>query len=128
MPSKTRKNKRHGSLKEIIPTFLGMLGTVKLHHWNTFSFSTHKATDELYSELNEKIDSFIETLLGTVGRSALVHPLSLKIPLTSDIKKQVAHYKSFLTAMPASYGTDVLNIRDEILATLDKFLYLLTFR
>jgi len=31
---------------------LQMLMTVKLYHWNTLSFSTHKATDELYGSLH----------------------------------------------------------------------------
>ena len=32
----------------------------------------------------------------------------------------------FLENMPDSFGTDLLNIRDEILGDLNKFLYLLT--
>ncbi len=128
MPSKTRKNSR-SSTRNIVPTFLGMLNTVKLYHWKTSSYSTHKATDELYTELNGHLDTFVETLLGTVDRNALLTPTSLKIPLyrnNDDFKRQVNVYKRFLTSMPSSYGTDVLNIRDEILGSLDKFLYLLT--
>ena len=47
--NKTRKN--HGSTsvkKQIITNMLQMLMTVKLYHWNTLSFSVHKATDTLY--------------------------------------------------------------------------------
>ena len=32
---------------------------IKLFHWKTHSYSTHKATDELYSKLNDDIDKFV---------------------------------------------------------------------
>ena len=49
--------------KEITVIFFEMLLMVKLFHWKTHSYATHKATDELYSKLNEDIDKFIEILL-----------------------------------------------------------------
>jgi hypothetical protein len=104
-----------------------MLNTVKLYHWKTSSYSTHKATDELYSNLNEKIDSFVEILLGTTSRSIVLHPISLRTPLFSnndDFKRQVEKYKGFLLGITG--GSDLLNIRDEILGLLNQFLYLLT--
>jgi DNA-binding ferritin-like protein len=65
----TRRIKHSGSSslaafqKEITVVFLEMLMMVKLFHWKTTSHNIHKATDELYSKLNENIDSFIEVLL-----------------------------------------------------------------
>ena len=50
--------------QEITVKFMEMLMMVKLYHWKTHSFATHKATDELYAKLNEHIDTFIEVLLG----------------------------------------------------------------
>ncbi len=68
----TRKNKGSQSSlaafqKEITVVFLEMLLMVKLFHWKTTSYATHKATDELYTKLNGNIDSFIEVLLGKSG-------------------------------------------------------------
>jgi len=51
----------------IVAMFLQMLNTVKLYHWKTYSYAQHKATDELYSKLNENIDSFVEIMLGKTG-------------------------------------------------------------
>ena len=48
--------------KEITIIFLEMLLMVKLFHWKTTSYATHKATDDLYSKLNANIDSFMEIL------------------------------------------------------------------
>ena len=51
--NKTRKhNGSVSSKKQIVTQMLQMLMTVKLYHWNTLSFSTHKATDELYGSLH----------------------------------------------------------------------------
>jgi DNA-binding ferritin-like protein len=68
---KTRRMNASSSLpafqKEITVKFLEMLLMVKLYHWKTHSYATHKATDDLYTKLNANIDSFIEILLGKTG-------------------------------------------------------------
>ena len=122
---------------EIVPTFLHMLNTVKLYHWKTTSFATHKATDELYATLNEKLDDFVEVMLGKRemgGRAKLLNVALIKLGVYSDnddFTKQIESYKSFLLAMDESLvvgmkNVDLLAIRDEILAAFNKFLYLLT--
>jgi len=41
---------------------------LKLYHWQTRSFSRHKATDELTVSLLKFIDTFIESFQGKYGR------------------------------------------------------------
>jgi len=125
-------------VETIVPTFLHMLNTVKLYHWKTTSFSTHKATDELYASLNEKIDHFVEVMLGKSelgGRGKLLQVSMIKLSVYSNneaFKKQIEMYKQFLLNMSndptlsALMNTDLMAIRDEILADFNKFLYLLT--
>jgi hypothetical protein len=113
-----------------------MLNTVKLYHWKTTSFSTHKATDELYGTLNEKIDEFVEVMLGKRemgGRAKLLNAPMMKLTIYSNNEafiKQVENYKTFLLNMNDYLGmtinTDLLAIRDEILAAFNKLLYLLS--
>jgi hypothetical protein len=116
----------------LVPTFLHMLNTVKLYHWKTTSFSTHKATDELYSKLNEKIDEFVEVMLGKRelgGRAKLLNVSLIKLSVYSNndaFKKQIEMYKDFLLSFNESLGVDLLAIRDEILAAFNQFLYLLS--
>ena len=144
--AKTRKARavsggmRSSGAQHIVPTFLQMLNTVKLYHWKTTSFATHKATDELYGTLGEKIDEFVEVMLGKGemgGRAKLLNTPVLKLTMFSSndaFKKQVEIYKKFLIDMSVGNGggmnvpanTDLLAIRDEILAALNQFLYLLT--
>jgi hypothetical protein len=141
--NKTIKNKTKRNVKNIyrqdtiVLMFLQMLNTVKLFHWKTRSYAEHKATDELYTNLNVNIDSFVEIMLGkTQDRVNLVSTKSLPLNdynSVNDFKKEVEKYKQFLISMTDDIGlniknnSDLLNIRDEILGNLNQFSYLLTF-
>jgi DNA-binding ferritin-like protein len=122
----------------MVLAFLGMLNTVKLFHWKTTSFATHKATDELYSQLNKSIDNFVEILLGKFGNRVNLTKIK-SIPLCDfstqeQFIKKVMQYKEFLVsldsnpAMKSMSNTDLYNIRDEMLGHFNQLLYLLTFK
>lgn len=145
--SLTRKNKlvkvsKNNELlnnfeKEITILFLEVLLMIKLFHWKTHSYATHKATDELYSSLNEKMDQFIEILLGKVNnRINLLNNKTINLfDLTSkeQLINKITSFKSYLVdlnnnkAFNLMSNYDLLTVRDEILGDLNKFLYLLTF-
>jgi DNA-binding ferritin-like protein len=110
-----------------------MLNTIKLYHWNTHSFSQHKATDELHARLSGHIDKFVETLLGKKGDR--IQHIDSKIPImntkrTNTFRDQIYQYREYLIGMDKCFDksrdTDLLNIRDEILGDINQFLYLLT--
>ena len=140
----TRKRKATGSSslaafqKEITVVFLEMLLMVKLFHWKTTSYATHKATDDLYTKLNGNIDEFIEILLGKTGsRIDLMSNKNIRlVDLSSQesLKREIESFKSYLVSLSNNKGmslmtnTDLLNIRHEILGDMNKFLYLLTFK
>jgi cytoskeletal protein RodZ len=124
--------------KEITLIFFEMLLMVKLFHWKTYSYATHKATDELYDKLNDDIDKFIEVLLGKTGSriDLMGHKSIPLIDLNSpeQLKSKIDSFKSYLVgltnnkAITSMSNTDLLNIRDEILSDMNQFLYLLTFK
>jgi DNA-binding ferritin-like protein len=120
---------------KIIETFLEMLNTVKLYHWHTHSFAEHKASDEMYENLNAHIDTFVETLLGKNGSRFTLSgkkKIYLNYKNIDDFKKQFYSYREFLISMTdnlnANTDSDLLNIRDEILGDINQFLYLLTLQ
>jgi hypothetical protein len=124
--------------KEITIVFLEMLLMIKLFHWKTSSYATHKATDKLYTQLNANIDSFEEILLGKTGlRTDLMNNKNIKlVDLTSteSLKREIEAFKGYLVSlndnpvMKKMSNTDLYNIRDEILGNLNQFLYLLTLK
>ena len=135
--NKTRRNNSNYTQQSIVTMFLQMLNTVKLYHWKTSSYSQHKATDELYSNLNTNIDTFVEVMLGQDG-SRVNLTTQKSLPLldytnTKDFEKEVDKYKTYLinmnnSSLNNSSNSDLFNIRDEILADLNQFTYLLTFK
>ena len=128
-----------GLAKVVIPKFLEMINTIKIYHWKTSSYATHKATDQLFGDLNTKTDEFVEVMLGKsdINRDAVLRFPSVKISTFStnaDCKRVVNAYKQFLLDLPRNKNfnvmanVDLLAIRDEILALLNQFLYLITLR
>ena len=139
----SRKNRSTGSSlftfqKQITIVFLEMLMMVKLFHWKTHSYATHKATDQLYDSLNDNMDKFIEVLLGKTGsRIDLMNNKTISlIDLNSQesLKSKIMSLKNYFVsldnnkALSTMSNSDLFNIRDEILADLNQFLYLLTFK
>ena len=124
--------------REITLVFFEILLMIKLFHWKTHSYATHKATDELYSSFNENMDKFIEVLLGKSGsRIHLLNQTNLSLEEMESqerLKQKIESFKTYLVgldnnpAIKLMSNTDLLNIRDEILANMNQFLYLLTFK
>jgi DNA-binding ferritin-like protein len=129
-------NKSRGVDKKshVVHMFIEMLNVVKLYHWKTRSFPEHKSTDELYSQLNEHIDKFVEVLLGKDASRIKKWESKMNI-IQADNSKQfkdrIYEYREFLIDLnrffDAKRDSDLLNIRDEILGDINQFLYLMSF-
>jgi hypothetical protein len=131
----TRKNHGQGFMRKFITMMLESLTMIKLYHWKTHSFAGHKATDDLYATLNGHMDNFVEVLMGKMAgtRANFLSTKSIKLVDLSNKKQLIGRVnaiKASLSGMeksiPMLNATDLLNIRDEILGDLNKFLYLLT--
>lgn len=130
----------------IVSPLLTILNQIKIYHWQTKSFSEHKALDMAYEALEESIDEFVETYQGIFGRvksASGSFELELENLQTEDlpeagisqssdlfqkIDQWVAYLKSFNNDADLNDKSDLLNIRDEMLGTLNQLKYLLTLR
>ena len=129
------KTNNHKLKEELVNLLLKLLIIIKVYHWKTKSYAEHRATDELYSSLNEHIDKFVEVLLGKNGSRLNMKGKNIDITdpsTTEEIKKIIYGYRILLENklekyIPLEGNTDLYNIRDEILADLNQFLYLITF-
>ena len=112
---------------EILHVLLILRNQVKLYHWQTFSFGRHKATDDLVASLDTNIDKFTEAYMGRYGRPKFTASLGkLQIYDASDAKapkligEAIAWLSKRLPKLLKKEDTDLLNIRDEILADLQQ--------
>jgi hypothetical protein len=138
---RTRPNKRRRTMRKqksasqfIVRKFLEMINVVKLYHWKTQSYSVHKATDELYAKLDANIDRFIEVYQGK--NSSRIQKWDSEMSIIQynrkkDFKSRMLEYREFLNDLDnqfdAKVDSDLLSIRDDILADVNQFLYLFSF-
>jgi len=145
---RTRKNiykkKPTQSFKEkIVMKFLVVLNMTKLYHWKTHNYAAHKASDELFDVLNKNIDRFVEVMLGKINGERVNLDNVKMIPLIDfpsgnhfdeDMKREINHFKNYLVdldnepILKAMSNSDLFTIRDEMLAALNQFLYLLSLK
>ncbi len=121
-----------------ILTFMEILNTIKIFHWSTLSYPSHKATDELHSKMSELVDSFIEQYIGGVGggKTPSFHVKGgHNIPFCEcksleHFRTKLAEYKTFLVSLTERLDgvTELLNIRDEMIGEIDQAVYLLRLK
>jgi DNA-binding ferritin-like protein len=113
---------------------LELQNQLRIYHWQTESFATHKALGDAYENLDEHIDTFVEEFMGKYGkiRSDKGFNINLKNIDQSDINNVINTAIEFLSKqLPSILQTDdtnLFNIRDEMLGTLEKLKYLLTLK
>ena len=99
---------------------------IHLAHLQTTSYAEHKALNGYYDGLLDLLDGMIEAYFGCIGKR-----VNIKIP-ASDYINAETHLKQFKDYVKKHRNvlgmerTDVQNILDEIIALINKTLYLLT--
>jgi hypothetical protein len=117
---------------EIIQNLLMAQNQMKIFHWQTDSYAQHQAFGSIYNTLTDLIDTFVEVCMGKHGRPQFDQGLNLPLlDLTSvDVMEYIDSVVQFLISLTNVYDSssdsDLLNIRDEILAEFNKLKYLLT--
>ncbi len=115
---------------KIIQNLLTVLNQLKYYHWGTNSFAKHKALGDAYDALNSMIDEFVEILLGKNGK--ILNPVSINIRTENELDmdsalNEITNYFSYeLTKNLDESDTDLLNLKDEMLAVINKTKYLFT--
>ena len=113
----------------IIFKLIEMEQQMRVFHWQTKSFARHKAFGRTYAAIGDLIDSFVEAYMGKYGRIK-VAPINLK-NIDNDVDLAVDEYIQFLVGLTEEMDpadTDLVNIRDEMLALMNKLKYLLTLK
>ena len=104
---------------------------LRFFHWQTKSYARHQAYGKTYDAITDLIDTFVEVLMGKYGR---VPAMSMKIynsnekDINSFIEETIAFLIGFSTMFDPKVDSDLLNIRDEMLAEFNKLKYLITLK
>ena len=116
--------------------FFLMREQIKLYHWQTHSYSRHKATDDVIGKLDATIDQFVETWMGKYGRPKMTPKTNtIRISNLSEsgavkfVKQCIQNIQGPISApLDPKRDTDLLNLRDELLGDLNQLLYLFSLR
>jgi len=102
---------------------------LKFFHWQTKSYARHEAFGKAYEDMDGLIDGFVEILMGKYGR---VPAMPMKIYNRNEkdavtfIDETIGYLISLSNELDPNGDTDLLNIRDEMMALFNKLRYLLT--
>jgi hypothetical protein len=120
--------------EELILELVQIQNQFRFLHWQTFGDAKHRAYDMIYKSLGKLIDKFAEALMGKQGRVEFDSEFSILFQDIKTISVQdfVDSITEFLVGMTdkldSRYDTDLLNIRDEMLADINQLKYVLTLK
>jgi hypothetical protein len=119
----------------ILSAMLEFQNQVKIFHWQTYGYSEHESFGELYDSLSGHIDEFVEVFMGKYGRIVAKDSFVLTLQNYKSISplESMNNFISFLSSdlpsqLDPAKDTDLLNIRDEILGSVNKTKYLITLK
>ena len=120
--------------EELIIKLVQVQVQFKFMHWQTTGDAKHRAYGDIYDTLGDLIDNFTESMMGKYGRPEFESEFSLMFQDLSSLSLQnfldgiTDFLVSFTEELDQKYDTDLLNLRDEMLAAINKLKYLLTLK
>lgn len=120
---------------EIVHTFMNLRDQIKIYHWQTKSYARHIASDDLVKKLDTNMDQFVEVYIGKYGRPRFSGKTAV-IHLTNHSNKDaemlvddaIAWLGKLSSKLDKKKDTDLLNIRDTVVADLNQVKYLFTLK
>jgi hypothetical protein len=119
--------------KQLFEYFLGLLGQIKIYHWSTMSYSTHKALDDLHSSLSSNIDEIMEIYIGKFNRQP-IEPFEIQMRANSDVSDIIGYLENerenirgMRTKLFKS-SSEIQNLIDNMLGSISRTIYLCRLR
>jgi len=115
--------------KNLFEYFLGLIGQVKLYHFSTMKYSTHKTLDDFHENLGDLVDKLLEVYIGRYNKQPLeifeitmkaktdINNLLIYLETEREVIRGIRN-KTFKT------NCEIQNIIDEIIALFDRTIYL----
>ena len=116
-------------MDEFIHQYFTIYTSLQMYHWQTLSYAEHKAFDEAREEIEELMDKFVEGYQGQHGRIDLtqVYPTTEGYQGSANSHFAITQYGEFLKEFHGTLmDSSLKNIVDEMIAVVNKLLYLMT--
>ena len=107
---------------KFIGTLFHSRDVMHIAHLQTTSFAEHKALNGYYDGILDLTDNFSEVYFGRFKRVEIVIPESKNMDAITHLKEM----QSTIDTERNNYPSELQNILDEMLALINKTLYLLT--
>lgn len=139
---KTLKSKSNKNVIDyIVHCLMRVRHTIKVFHWTTKNYGTHKITDKFTDKLDDAIDKYVEIYLGkasndsTMDKKKKMLEKRLKSITSHDVKNKEDLIKVLNHMIEKLNHHEHLNerhellaVRDEIIGELQTMKYLLNLR
>jgi DNA-binding ferritin-like protein len=120
--------------EELILKLIQIQNQFRFLHWQTHGDAKHRVYGETYDKFGGFIDDFAEALMGKYGRFEFETKFGVMFQdiKSLSIQEFLDGITEFLVSMTeqldGKYDTDLLNLKDEMLLTINKLKYLLTLK
>ena len=99
---------------------------IRVLHWGTTSYPEHVALGDLYDSISDSTDRIAEALMGAQGKrlqlKGTLELVDYAEGMPASYVRGIGEALTSITGLP----TDILNMRDDLLAAVHKTSYLLT--
>lgn len=119
-------------IQSAMTKFLSILNQIRVFHWQTKSFAEHEALGKLYGFLDTLIDEFVEVFSGRHGEVPKANEVfdakARNYVSNADTKAYLDEIADYLGGEVNDFiedDTELANIRDEMLAAVNRTKYLL---
>lgn len=119
-------------MADFLEPFFSFKILMKIYHWQTTKYARHVASDALLTKMDLLIDQFMEVYIGRNSRFSIK---KCTIPCTnmsdSDANTFLMVFRQYVAEefpkkLGSGYTGDLKNIIDEMIATVNQYLYLFT--
>ena len=119
-------------MEEVILNLILMQNQFRICHWQTEYDAQHRAFGFIYESLDDHIDKFVEVCMAKHGRPDFGGEFQIPLfdykSVNTDqyINSMIEFFISLDNVYSETMDSDILNIRDEMMAETNKLKYLLT--
>jgi hypothetical protein len=122
-------------MEKQVTNLLKLQNQLRILHWQANLYGEHKALGKAYEDLDSLIDDVVEVHQGKYGKIIFNSPVNLGLVNRGDIEilpilEEFTNYlvTGYTEGLDPEKDSDCLNIRDEIMAVVNRLKYLLTLK